>query len=51
MLYFFHGNSAAVLSHGIIKEQEVPPKEIERAVQRKQAFARTPARHTHVEEI
>src|SRR6266478_5522683 len=27
MLYFFHGNTAAVVSHGIRKEDEVPGKE------------------------
>ena len=25
MLYFFHGNVAAVLAHGLTKEREVPP--------------------------
>jgi hypothetical protein len=25
ILYFFHGNLAAVISHGITKEQRVPP--------------------------
>ena len=25
MLYFFHGNIAAVVSHGIVKEDKVPP--------------------------
>lgn len=29
MLYFFYKNMAAVVSHGIVKEREVPPKEIE----------------------
>jgi phage-related protein len=49
LLYFFHGKSAAVVSHGIIKERRVPPKEIDRAVSRKQAFAEAPSRHTHEE--
>src|SRR4029077_12454001 len=35
MLYFFHGNAAAVVSHGIVKEQELPAKEIDLAVKRK----------------
>jgi phage-related protein len=47
ILYFFHGNSAAVLSHGIVKERQVPPKEIDLAVRRKQAFLKTPATHTY----
>jgi len=47
MLYFFHGQAAVVLSHGIIKHQAaVPPIEIDRAVRRKYLFASHPARHT-----
>ncbi|MBI1760158.1 MAG: type II toxin-antitoxin system RelE/ParE family toxin [Acidobacteria bacterium] len=48
-LYFFHGNVAAVLSHGIVKERAVPPSEIDLAVKRKQQFIANPDRHTHVE--
>jgi len=29
MLYFFHGNIAAIVSHGLTKEREVPPIEID----------------------
>ena len=36
LLYFFAGKAVAVLSHGITKEREVPDKEIDRAVQRKE---------------
>lgn len=36
MLYFFAGQAIVVLSHGLTKEREVPPRDIERAVQRKQ---------------
>lgn len=49
MIHFFHGNVAAVLSHGLIKEQIVPPKEIDRAVERKKKFESDPKRHTHQE--
>lgn len=45
MLYFFHGTIAAIVSHGIIKEREVPPTEIEKAIQRKQRFMVNPERH------
>ena len=48
-LYFFHGTTAAVVSHGIIKEREVPQKEIDRAIKRKQAFAGDPESHTYEE--
>lgn len=47
MLYFFHGKVAAVLSHGIVKERVVPPKEIDLAVKRKRLFEQDPKRHTY----
>src|SRR5438477_6652737 len=49
MLYFFHQNIAAVVSHGIIKEREVPSREIDRAVTRKQSFEKDPDAHTYEE--
>ena len=49
MPYFFHGRTAAVISHGVVKEAEVPPREIERAIQRKQKFEKNPNAHTHEE--
>lgn len=49
MLYFFHGNVAAVVSHGIVKEQKVPPREIDLAVKRKRMFEQAPKRHTYEE--
>ena len=49
MLYFFHGRTAAVVSHGIMKQQaEVPPKDIDTAVQRKALFEAHPQRHTFI---
>ena len=47
MLYFFHGNVAAVVSHGLVKEDRVPPKEIDWALQRKRSFEANPVVHTH----
>ncbi len=49
ILYFFHGAVAAVVSHGLVKERAVPPKEIDRAVGRKNRFAANPERHTYEE--
>ena len=49
ILYFFHGTEAAVVSHGLIKERVVPPKEIDRAVARKKLFEVNPRRHTYKE--
>ncbi len=46
MLYFFHGNVAAVISHGITKKMaEVPPREIARAIRRKKQFEQNPEQH------
>lgn len=49
ILYFFHGGTAAVLSHGLIKERQVPPKEIDLAIKRKREFQLDPDKHTHEE--
>ena len=35
MLYFFAGKAVVVLSHGLTKERQVPPREIVEAVERK----------------
>jgi hypothetical protein len=48
MLYFFH-QKIAVLSHGLIKEKEVPPKEIDRAIERKKRFEKDPEAYTYKE--
>jgi hypothetical protein len=50
ILYFFHGNVAAVLSHGIVKEDRVPSIEIDRAIQRRKNFEINPKLHTYEEE-
>jgi phage-related protein len=49
ILYFFHGNTAAVLAHGIVKESAVPPKEIDLAIERKRKFEINPQKHTYEE--
>jgi phage-related protein len=33
MLYFFAGKAVVVVSHGLTKEREVPPREIDHAVE------------------
>ena len=50
ILYFFHGRVAAVLTHGLVKEREVPVKDIQRALERKRLFERDPQAHTYREE-
>ena len=49
ILYFFHGAIAAVVSHGLVKERVVPPKELDRAVERKKQFEAHPSGHTYQE--
>ena len=49
ILYFFHGNVAAVVSHGITKEDRVPPVEIQRAIERRRNFEASPTTHTYEE--
>jgi len=49
ILYFFHGKMAVVVSHGLIKERTVPPKEIDCAVERKQQFEVNSRKHTYEE--
>ena len=49
VLYFFHGTVAAVVSRGLVKERVVPPKEIDRAVERKKRFEANPQKHTYEE--
>src|SRR2546423_867868 len=49
MLYFFHGRTAAVVSHGLVKEAEVPNQEIEKALERKRKFETSPKAHTYEE--
>lgn len=46
ILYFFHGQEAAVLSHLIMKESKVPESEIDRAIAHKLKFEAGPAKHT-----
>ena len=50
MLHLFHGRTAAVISHGLVKEAAVPPKEIEKAIERKRKFEKNPKVHTYEEE-
>jgi hypothetical protein len=46
MLYFFHGRAAVVLTHAVVKEREVPTKEIDKALGAKEAFEGDPSAHT-----
>lgn len=45
ILYFFEGKQA-VISHGLTKTSQVPPREIDLAIKRKLSFSKDQARHT-----
>lgn len=49
VLYFFHDDVAVVLTHGLIKEREVPTREIDKAIERRQQYKANPLKHTHQE--
>jgi phage-related protein len=50
MVYFFHGRDIVVVSHGIVKERAIPPKEIDLAAKRKATFTMAPKKHTYQED-
>ena len=49
VLYFFHGRVAAVLAHGLTKEDRVPGGSIEVALARKRRYEQAPKLHTFEE--
>jgi phage-related protein len=50
MLYFFHGRARAVITHGIVKQtDDIPPREIDRAVEMKKKYEKAPNCHSHRE--
>lgn len=50
ILYFFTGETVAVVAVGLTKEARVPDKDIELARQRKQLFELDPERHSYYEQ-
>jgi phage-related protein len=48
VLYFFH-QQTAVLSHGCIKQRQVPTNEIDRAIRNMRLFQTNPEKHTYQE--
>ena len=49
ILYTFIGHQIALLTHGIIKEDRVPSKEIDEAILRKAKWETDPKTHTYKE--
>jgi phage-related protein len=50
ILYFFNGREMVVVSHGIVKERVVPPKEIDRAIRHMNEFLADPEFHSYEDE-
>jgi len=46
ILYFYHGRHAVTLSHGLTKEDVVPPKDIDEAVRRMKLVKSNPDKYT-----
>lgn len=46
ILYFFHGQNAIIISHGIVKKQQVPNKKIDVAIQNRYLYLENPALHS-----
>ena len=51
ILYFFHGQNIAILTHGLVKEDVIPQADLTRAIKRKEAFLKDPEKHTYEENI
>lgn len=45
ILYFFHGRSTVVITHGLQKEDVVPDKKIERAIAQRKRYLSDPEKH------
>lgn len=51
ILYFFHGQQAAVLAHALTKEDIVPRIDLAHAIERRKLFLKNPYRHSYQEEL
>lgn len=51
LLYGFHGQAAAVLAHGLVKDAQVPSAEIDIAIARMRKFAADPEAHTYIRQL
>lgn len=50
ILYFFHGQNVAILTHALTKEDVIPRTDLARAQERKRAFIKDPEKHTYEED-
>jgi len=49
ILYFYYKDRIAVLTHGLSKKSDIPDKDIDIAISRKQKFVKEPEVHTYEE--
>lgn len=47
LLYFFHGQNCVIISHGITKEDVVPDKEIDKAIENKNLYISDPDKYSY----
>lgn len=47
ILYFFHGQNVALLTHALTKKRKIPPADLRRAKERKTTFGRNPTRYSY----
>ena len=51
ILYFFYGQEAVILAHGLTKEDKIPRSDLNIALRRKKLFINNPSKHTYNKEI
>jgi phage-related protein len=51
LLYFFHDREVVVVTHGLVKEKRVPPKEIDLAIERRDKHRKEPARRSFFPDV
>lgn len=51
LLYGFHGQTTAILAHGLVKEAEMPATDIDVAIARMTKFVDNPSAHTYVRQV
>ncbi len=51
ILFFFDGETAAVLAHSITKEDIIPPADLNRAIERKKKYHASRKKHTYEKEF
>jgi hypothetical protein len=51
VLYCFEGRNVVLLAHGLTKEDEIPARDIDRALDRKRLFEKDPDRHSFFIEL